>query len=69
MGAIDTTRVCPTAGATAISTTTSSDELSALIAAGDLTPTRPTVHELADDPKALTELVARATVGKLALLT
>ncbi|WP_242884821.1 zinc-binding dehydrogenase [Actinomadura litoris] len=43
-------------------------ELSALIAAGVLAPVAPTVHELADGPKALTELEARATVGKLALL-
>lgn len=43
-------------------------ELSALIAAGVLTPSLPTVYELADGPKALTELEARATVGKLALL-
>ncbi|MCO5994810.1 zinc-binding dehydrogenase [Actinoallomurus rhizosphaericola] len=43
-------------------------ELSALIAAGVLAPSTPTVYELADGPKALTELEARATVGKLALL-
>jgi NADPH2:quinone reductase len=43
-------------------------ELSALIAAGVLTPTSPTVYDLADGPKALAELAARATVGKLALL-
>ncbi len=43
-------------------------ELSALIAAGVLAPGRPTAHDLADGPKALTELEARATVGKLALL-
>ncbi|MGW4404648.1 zinc-binding dehydrogenase [Nonomuraea sp. NPDC004702] len=43
-------------------------ELSALIAAGVLSPGLPTVYELADGPKALTELQARATVGKLALL-
>jgi NADPH2:quinone reductase len=43
-------------------------ELSSLIAAGVLTPTRPTVYDLADGPKALTDLEARATVGKLALL-
>jgi NADPH2:quinone reductase len=42
-------------------------ELSALIAAGVLAPGRPTVHDLADGPKALAELAARATVGKLAL--
>jgi hypothetical protein len=44
------------------------DELSALIAAGVLTPGRPTTYELADGPKALVELETRATVGKLALL-
>ncbi|MEV5704014.1 zinc-binding dehydrogenase [Actinoallomurus sp. NPDC052274] len=43
-------------------------ELFALIAAGVLAPSLPTVYELADGPKALTELEARATVGKLALL-
>ncbi|MEN3358483.1 MAG: NADPH:quinone reductase [Mycobacteriales bacterium] len=43
-------------------------ELSALIAAGVLTPGRPTTYELTDGPKALVELEARATVGKLALL-
>jgi len=43
-------------------------ELSALIAAGVLAPSLPTAYELADGPKALTELEARATVGKLALL-
>ncbi|MEV4395566.1 NADPH:quinone oxidoreductase family protein [Nonomuraea sp. NPDC049607] len=43
-------------------------ELSALIAAGVLVPGLPTAYELADGPKALTELEARATVGKLALL-
>jgi NADPH2:quinone reductase len=43
-------------------------ELSALIAAGVLTPARPTEYELADGPKALAELEARATIGKLALL-
>jgi len=43
-------------------------ELSALIATGVLTPGRPTAYELADGPKALTELEARATIGKLALL-
>ena len=42
-------------------------ELFALIAAGVLTPVRPAVYELADGPKALAELEARATVGKLAL--
>jgi NADPH2:quinone reductase len=43
-------------------------ELFALIAAGVLTPGQPTTYELADGPKALTEIQARATVGKLALL-
>jgi NADPH2:quinone reductase len=38
-----------------------------LLAAGVLGPGQPTVYELADGPKALTELDARATVGKLAL--
>jgi NADPH2:quinone reductase len=42
-------------------------ELFALIAAGVLAPGRPTVHDLADGPKALAELEARATVGKVAL--
>jgi NADPH:quinone reductase len=43
-------------------------ELFALIAAGVLTPGQPTTYELADGPKALAELEARATAGKLALL-
>jgi NADPH2:quinone reductase len=43
------------------------DELARLIAAGVYPPGRPTVHELADGPKVLAELEARATVGKLAL--
>lgn len=43
-------------------------ELSALIAAGVLTPACPTAYDLADGPKALAELEARATVGKLALM-
>ncbi|MFD0690526.1 zinc-binding dehydrogenase [Actinomadura fibrosa] len=43
-------------------------ELSALIAAGVLTPAPPTAYELADGPKALAEMEARSTVGKLALL-
>ncbi len=43
-------------------------ELSALIAAGVLAPARPTAYDLADGPKALADLEARATVGKLALL-
>jgi NADPH2:quinone reductase len=42
-------------------------ELFALIAAGVLGPSRLTVYDLADGPKALAELEARATVGKLAL--
>jgi NADPH2:quinone reductase len=42
-------------------------ELSTLIAAGVLPPARPTVYDLADGAKALAELEARATVGKLAL--
>jgi NADPH2:quinone reductase len=42
-------------------------ELSALMAAGVFTPGQPTVYDLADGPKALAELQARATVGKLAL--
>jgi hypothetical protein len=41
-------------------------ELSALIAAGVLTPGQPTAYELADGPKALAEPETRATVGKLA---
>jgi NADPH2:quinone reductase len=44
-------------------------ELFALMGAGVLTPGRPAVYDLADGPKALAELEARATVGKLALLT
>ena len=43
-------------------------ELSALIAAGVVTPGRPTTYDLADGPKALAELESRATIGKLALL-
>ena len=43
-------------------------ELFGLVAAGVLGPGRPTVYELADGPKALRELEARATVGKLALV-
>jgi NADPH2:quinone reductase len=42
-------------------------ELCGLIAAGVLGPSRPTMYDLADGPKALAELAARATVGKLAL--
>jgi NADPH2:quinone reductase len=37
-------------------------------AAGVLGPGQPTTYALADGPKALAELEARATVGKLALL-
>jgi NADPH2:quinone reductase len=43
-------------------------EMYGLIAAGVLIPGQPTAYELADGRKALTELEARATVGKLALL-
>ena len=43
------------------------DELAALIAAGVYPPGQPTVHDLAEGPKVLAELEARATVGKLAL--
>ncbi|MER6799814.1 zinc-binding dehydrogenase, partial [Amycolatopsis mediterranei] len=43
-------------------------ELAALVAAGVVTPARPATYDLADGPKALAELAARATVGKLALL-
>jgi len=43
-------------------------ELFALIAAGVIAPGAPTGYDLADGPKALAELEARATVGKLALL-
>jgi NADPH2:quinone reductase len=43
-------------------------ELFGLLAAGVLRPGRPTAYPLADGPKALAELEARATVGKLALL-
>jgi NADPH2:quinone reductase len=42
-------------------------ELSALIAAGVLTPADPEAYDLADGPKALAELETRATIGKLAL--
>jgi NADPH2:quinone reductase len=42
-------------------------ELSALVADGVLAPGRPTTYDLADGPKALAELAARTTVGKLAL--
>jgi NADPH2:quinone reductase len=43
-------------------------EMFGLIAAGVLGPGQPGIHELAEGPKALAELEARATVGKLALL-
>jgi len=43
-------------------------ELFALIAAGVLSPSQPTVCELAEGQKALAGLETRATVGKLALL-
>jgi NADPH2:quinone reductase len=43
-------------------------EMFALLAAGVLGPGRPTVYDLAEGPKALAELEARATVGKLALV-
>lgn len=43
-------------------------ELLGLVASGVLGPGRPTLHELAEGPKALAHLEARATVGKLALL-
>ena len=42
-------------------------ELFELLATGVLGPGRPTVYELADGPKALAELEARTTAGKLAL--
>jgi NADPH2:quinone reductase len=42
-------------------------ELFALMAAGVFPPGRPTVYDLPDGPKALAELEARATIGKLAL--
>jgi NADPH2:quinone reductase len=43
-------------------------ELFALIGAGVLAPGAPTGYDLADGAKALAELAARATVGKLALV-
>lgn len=43
-------------------------EMAGLIAEGVIGPGEPTTHALADGPKALAELEARATVGKLALL-
>jgi NADPH2:quinone reductase len=43
-------------------------EMFGLIAAGVIRPGGPTVHDLAEGPKALAELEAGATVGKLALV-
>ena len=43
-------------------------EVFGLLAAGVLGPGQPTTYALAEGPKALAELEARATVGKLALL-
>jgi NADPH2:quinone reductase len=43
-------------------------ELFGLVAAGVIGPARPTTYKLAEGPKVLAELEARATVGKLALL-
>jgi NADPH:quinone reductase len=43
-------------------------EMFGLIAAGVLGPGRPTTYALAEGPRALAELEARATVGKLAVL-
>jgi NADPH:quinone reductase len=43
-------------------------EIFRLLAAGVLGPGQPTAYELAQGPKALAELEARATTGKLALL-
>ncbi|CAN5920069.1 hypothetical protein BH11MYX3_BH11MYX3_34410 [soil metagenome] len=43
-------------------------ELGALIAAGVVTPARPTTYALADGPQALVDLEDRTTVGKLALI-
>jgi NADPH:quinone reductase len=43
-------------------------ELFGLLAAGVLGPAQPTSYQLAEGPKALAELEARATVGRLALL-
>ncbi|MFI0406198.1 zinc-binding dehydrogenase [Actinomadura sp. 3N508] len=42
-------------------------ELFGLLTAGVLGPAQPTTHDLSEGPKALTELEARATTGKLAL--
>ncbi len=43
-------------------------EMFGLLAAGVLGPGEPTTYALSEGPKALAELEARATVGKLALL-
>ena len=43
-------------------------EMFGLVAAGVLGPGQPTTYALSEGPKALAELEARATVGKLALL-
>jgi NADPH2:quinone reductase len=43
-------------------------EVSALIATGVITASRPTTYDLADGARALVELETRATMGKLALL-
>ncbi|MBO0842525.1 MAG: zinc-binding dehydrogenase, partial [Nocardioides sp.] len=43
-------------------------EMLRLIADGVLVPERPTLHPLADGPKVLADLAARATVGRLALV-
>jgi NADPH2:quinone reductase len=42
-------------------------EMFGLLAAGVLGPGQPTIHELAEGPKVLADLEARATTGKLAL--
>lgn len=43
-------------------------ELSALIASRAVNPGQPATYDLADGPKALSDLASRATIGKLALL-
>lgn len=43
-------------------------EMFGLLAAGVLVPTEPTVYPLEDGPRALADLQARTTVGKLALV-
>jgi len=43
-------------------------EMSRLIAAGVITPAEPRSYALSDGPRALAELEARATIGKLALI-